>query len=89
MKQRRQEALQKAYRLVFRMINRYQRDEVQCDRTSSVEFRPACNAMVLGSPIKSATALGLYPEPHTPYLQISFDEMMSLLDQFALEVLCD
>ncbi len=89
MKQRRKDALQRAYRIVSQIINLYQEAKIQCDRSRMVGLRPACDAMMLGSLIKSATALGLYPAPPAPYSQRSFDEIASLLDQLAPEALCD
>jgi len=49
----------------------------------------ACNAMVLGSLLREATTLGLYPKPRLPYIKKSFVELKKDIRQLKIMSLCE
>jgi hypothetical protein len=49
----------------------------------------ACDAMVLGSLLREAAKLGLYPKPRLPYIEKSFVELKKDLRRLEIISLCD
>ncbi|KAL2071714.1 hypothetical protein VTL71DRAFT_12949 [Oculimacula yallundae] len=86
--ERREEALSECYLLIDQTIQRYQRSEVLCPR-DDIHLAPACDALLLGSLLKSVSSLGLYPAPEAPYDGVSFDEVEALLSDLSVQALCD
>lgn len=51
--------------------------------------RYSCDAMLLGSLIKSASAAGFWPPPSAPYIGHSFQSVASAIETLSLVSLCD
>ena len=83
----RNEAMFELYALIDQTIRRYQRAEILCGRTD--QNNVACDAMLLGTLLKSATVDGLYPAPPSPYKEISFSKLVELARNLKVEALCD
>ncbi|KAG4440179.1 hypothetical protein IFR05_004324 [Cadophora sp. M221] len=86
---RREEALCECYCLIEETIRRYQRAETLCPRPDGEHLRTACDSMLLGSLLKSASSKGLYPRPDAPYWRISFDDLAPILNGLYVRTLCD
>lgn len=50
-----------------------------CDYGLDEELRYACDAMVLGSLMKSARRIGIWPQPVTPFLGMKFTELVKAI----------
>ncbi|KAE8453983.1 hypothetical protein EG329_007759 [Mollisiaceae sp. DMI_Dod_QoI] len=87
--QKRKDALFELYALVEQTIRRYQRQDIFCLRTRDVECRPSCDALLLGSLTRSASALGIYPVPDSPYGTTCFDKLAIDMMNLNAEALCD
>ena len=48
-----------------------------------------CDALMLGTLLRSASQAGLWPVPLPPYTKTSFDNMATAINGLAIESLCD
>jgi hypothetical protein len=87
--EKRREALFELYGLIEQTIRRYQRPEVLCPRTDSTSWSLQCDALLLGSLLKSATTLGIMPVPTPPYGNVSFVEIANRLYSLDVKAICD
>ncbi len=87
--QKRKDALFELYALVEQTIRRYQRQDIFCLRTRDVECRPSCDALLLGSLTRSASAFDIYPVPDSPYGTTCFNELAKDMKRLKAEALCD
>ena len=78
-----------AYALIERTLKRYQGKELLCPRTDSEDLRSACDAMLLGSLLRSATIQGVWPVPAPPYDNTSFSELADKIENLDVNALCD
>jgi hypothetical protein len=88
-KAKREEALFESYALIEQTLKRYQKSEVLCPRTDKAYYRLSCDAMLLGALLKSAATKKIYPVPHAPYGEVSFNELVEKLKSLHVEALCD
>ncbi|KAI6710104.1 hypothetical protein JHW43_007371 [Diplocarpon mali] len=63
----RQSAIESAMSIVHALITRYMDGSDHCDAALDDELRYACDAMVLGSLLKSSRKIGLWPKPQAPF----------------------
>jgi hypothetical protein len=78
MKNGRQIAIDSAITAVDQMITKYMDGKVNCKHTLDDDQRYACDAMVLGSLMKGARAIGIWPKPAAPF---SGKRLGKLLDE--------
>jgi hypothetical protein len=88
-KAKREEALFESYALIEQTVKRYQKPEVLCPRIDNPENRLACDAMLLGSLLKSSATRKIYPVPDAPYGEVSFNDLAEKLKGLHVEALCD
>lgn len=67
MKNGRQIAIDTAITAIDQLITKYMDGKVNCSHDSDESRRYACDAMVLGSLIKGARTLGIWPKPTAPF----------------------
>jgi hypothetical protein len=78
-----------AYALIEHTLKRYQKKELLCPRTDGEDLRSACDAMLLGSLLRSATIQGVWPAPAPPYDNTSFGELADKIENLDVNGLCD
>lgn len=66
-KQARVSALESALTIIHTLISKYMDGSALCDAALDEELRYACDAMVLGSLLKSSRKIGIWPKPETPF----------------------
>jgi hypothetical protein len=73
---KREEALFDLYELIEQTVKRYQKFSVLCLRTDDKELASSCDAMFLGSLLKSSVMRKIYPVPAAPYKKMSFNKVV-------------
>lgn len=86
-RKRRHEALSELYAIIGEAVERCQHNDGMCFRTDS--YKNACDAMLLGSLLRSAKSCGIYPTPAPPYSQVSVCQLISTLREIEVVALCD
>jgi hypothetical protein len=72
--------------IIARAISKYQGSELIC----STSHNPAaCDAIVLGSLIKTLAANGLWPIPEPPYKDITITDVLLKIFKLTIVSLCD
>lgn len=66
-KQARVSALESALSVIHALITKYMDGSALCDAALDDELRYACDAMVLGSLLKSSRKIGIWPKPEAPF----------------------
>ena len=59
--------MQAAITLIHTLINRYLEGQTLCDGSLDDELRYACDAMILGSLLKTSRRIGIWPMPEAPF----------------------
>lgn len=67
MKNGRQIAIDSAITSVYQLITKYIDGKVNCKHALDEDQRYACDAMVLGSLMKGARTIGIWPKPTAPF----------------------
>lgn len=90
-KQRREHALSGNYQIIDSMISLYRRHAISCltPRFQFSGFAEACDAMVLGSLIKSAELEGVWPSLLKSHKGISFVSLEKKCKRLKVVALCD
>lgn len=94
-KERRLEAIDSLLSIIDTLINRYITSEYQClpvdSPTDSNELANsyACDSMFLGSLLKSAARIGIYPLPYRPFNGLAFDVLAQQVRAMDLKSKCD
>ncbi|XMA19059.1 hypothetical protein WAI453_011850 [Rhynchosporium graminicola] len=66
-KQARLSAIETALAAIHALIDKYMEGSSLCDAALDEELRYACDAMVLGSLLKSSRKIGIWPKPASPF----------------------
>ncbi|KAH7312037.1 hypothetical protein BKA65DRAFT_518044 [Rhexocercosporidium sp. MPI-PUGE-AT-0058] len=66
-KQARVSAMETALSVIHTLITKYMDGSALCDAALDEELRYACDAMVLGSLLKSSRKIGIWPKPEAPF----------------------
>jgi hypothetical protein len=66
-KRDREFAMETAITTIHSLITRYMDGKTICDGSIDDESRYACDAMVLGSLMKSSRKMGIWPKPESPF----------------------
>ena len=59
--------MQAAITSIHTLINRYLEGQTLCDGSLDDELRYACDAMILGSLLKTSRKIGIWPMPQAPF----------------------
>lgn len=59
--------METALSVVHTLITKYMEGSALCDAALDEELRYACDAMVLGSLLKSSRKIGIWPKPEAPF----------------------
>ena len=86
---KRDEALFELYELIEQTVKRYQKSAVLCLRTDDKELALSCDAILLGSLLKSSVTRKIYPVPAAPYERMSFNKLSKRMKILRVEALCD
>ena len=67
--------MESAITVIHTLINKYMDGQTICDGTSDGELGYACDAMVLGSLLKSSRKIGIWPKPEAPFSGRKFKDL--------------
>lgn len=67
--------METAITTIHSLITRYMDGKTICDGSVDDDSRYACDAMVLGSLMKSSRKMGIWPKPETPFTGRNFKDL--------------
>ena len=83
----RQKVIAALYGIVGEQVTSYMGPGVHCTRADNKG--KTCDALVLGTLLKSATTASFWPAPSPPYTKVSFHSLYAALHRLQVESLCD
>ncbi|KAG9240103.1 hypothetical protein BJ878DRAFT_320137 [Calycina marina] len=88
-KKARESAIRAAVSSLHSLINRYLVGKTLCDGSLNDELRYACDAMVLGSLMKSSRKFGIYPMPDAPFSGWKFKTLAKKIRSIRILDVCN
>lgn len=88
-KRGRESGIDAAITFIHTLINRYMVGQTICDGSLDDELRHACDAMVLGSLIKSSSKIGIWPKPEAPFNGRNFKDVACTIRSIRVLDVCN
>jgi hypothetical protein len=88
-KRDREFAIETAITVIHALINRYMEGQTICDGSLDDELRYACDAMVLGSLLKSSRKIGIWPKPEAPFNGRKFKDLARAIRSIRILDVCN
>jgi hypothetical protein len=85
----RQDVIDRAVAIVGEEIQKYHGPEVHCKETSDKEMMSGCDAFQLGSLLRAASAIGIWPAPAGPYNAINWKSVSAKICGMKVTSLCE
>jgi hypothetical protein len=81
--------METAITVIHALINKYMDGKAICDGGQDEESRYGCDAMVLGSLMKSSRKIGIWPKPEVPFSGRKFKELASAIRNIKVLDICN
>jgi hypothetical protein len=81
--------MEAAITVVHALITRYMDGQTICDGGLDDELRYACDAMVLGSLMKSSRKIGIWPKPEAPFSGRKFKDLARSIRSIRILDVCN
>ncbi|KAH8685819.1 hypothetical protein BGZ60DRAFT_366017 [Tricladium varicosporioides] len=88
-KRDREFAIETAITIIHALITRYMDGQTICDGALDDELRYACDAMVLGSLMKSSRKIGVWPKPEAPFNGRRFKDLAKSIRSIRILDVCN
>jgi hypothetical protein len=87
-KQGRQNAINTAITVIHKLITKYIEGTTNCDAALDEDMRLACDAMVLGSLMKGARKIGIWPRPEAPFNGHKYSDLAKAIRELKMFDVC-
>jgi hypothetical protein len=80
--------MESAITVIHTLINKYMEGQTICDGSMDEELGYACDAMVLGSLMKSSRKIGIWPKPEAPFSGKKFKDLARAIRNIRILDVC-